>query len=1456
MAMNPTQSRRILQAAAGFAALAGLYAVSRHNYLLFHGLAELFAVAVAWSVFFLLWNTRRLEQNDALLLLGIAYFSVGFIDLVHTLSYKGMGIFVDDLAANHATQLWIAARGLEAVSLLLFPLLLGRRIRTWPVFCAYTGITALLLASIFTWNLFPACYIEGVGLTGFKVGTEYVICLTLVLAMGLLFKKRELLDPAVARLMIAAMALTIAEELAFTLYTDVYGLMNLAGHLLKIVSFFLIYLALVRSTVARPLETMFQTLSRDKERLQEAEETYRGIFLNSQVGLFRTDVGTGELLDANDAVARFLGYPNRGGLLAESFNIAERYVDPEDRRKMVSMLESQGEFQNFEARFRRNDGSILWMRYSARLVPEKGWIEGVSEDVTERKQTEEKLRESERKWRNILVNTPQIGISLDPEAKIVFANKHFLALTGWTEDEVLGQNWFNNFIPEECREEIRSVFQTVMQTGDTKSLSSYENEILTRRGDRRYVAWANNVTKDVQGAIVDVTCLGIDLTERKYMEEKLSKSESQIRHHLGLVTSLINSIPDIVFYKNLDGTYLGCNAEFVRHLGKEIDDILGKTDYDLYDRSEADAFRENDRLMLEQESPRHNEEWIRYPGGRRVLLDTLKAPLRDSEGKLIGMLGVARNITEQRKTEEKLRLQALVLDQISDRVTVTDLKGVITYVNEADVKALGYSRDELLGVSTEKFGEDPERGATQREIIEKTLSEGRWRGEVVNFAADGSEIVMDCRTQVVHDDIGNPIALAGIATEITERKQWEKALQDTNARAVAQRKALVALTEPETMGSDDSEAALRFLTEQASMAMRVDRVGVWLFSEDGAEMHCATQFESSGKVHTRGAVQITANYPKYWEAIRKDSYINADDAQKDSRTAEFLDDLLIPMGITSMLDAGIQIDGRIKGVVCFEHTGPQRIWQADEQAFVNTIATIAAQILVNTERRRVDADRERLTTAIEQAGEAVVITDPKGIIQYINPAFERITGYAREEVLGQNPRILKSGQQDEVFYQTLWDIILRGDTWRGKMVNKKKNGTLYTEEAVISPVTDTQGRIAHFVAVKKDVTRELALKNQLHQAQKVESIGRLAGGVAHDLNNLLSPILGYAEMLREDLASEDTKLESVDEILNAGMKARDLVRQLLAFSRKQTLELKRIEINTVLKNFRKLLRRTIREDIEIKYNLEPAPLQVMADVNQMEQVIMNLAVNAADAMPTGGFLTIETARATLDEEYAGMRPGVKPGDYLLLAFSDTGCGMDDYTRENIFEPFFSTKGEQGTGLGLSTVYGIIKQHNGNIWVYSEPDKRTTFKVYLPLAGDADVPSKALTKPTKNLKGSECVLLVEDNDQVRHLANAILNRQGYRVILAKGGDEAIKALEQHDCPLHLLLTDVVMPGMNGKVLFEKIRKSYPDIKVLYMSGYTTNVIAHSGILDEGVQFIQKPFTVKGLAEKIRIVLDIK
>ena len=380
------------------------------------------------------------------------------------------------------------------------------------------------------------------------------------------------------------------------------------------------------------------------------------------------------------------------------------------------------------------------------------------------------------------------------------------------------------------------------------------------------------------------------------------------------------------------------------------------------------------------------------------------------------------------------------------------------------------------------------------------------------------------------------------------------------------------------------------------------------------------------------------------------------------------------------------------------------------------------------------------------------------------------------------------------------------------------------------------------------------LERQIIQSQKLESIGRLAGGVAHDLNNLLSPILGFSELLLEDTNINDSGKEKLEQIIKAGMGARDLVRQLLAFSRKQTLEYKPLLINETLIGFEKLLQRTIRENIEIKFALSPRIRPVMADISQIEQVIMNLVVNAADAMPEGGKLTIETEPAVLDENYAAHRSGVSPGDYIMLAISDTGCGMDEETRMQIFEPFFSTKGELGTGLGLATVYGIVKQHKGNIWVYSEPGMGTTFKVFLPVSVKKPFERKIIERTTADLKGSETILLVEDNKQVSNIVREILHRQGYTVLLAKNGKEAFKTLGSHNGTVHLLLTDVIMPDINGKELFIKLVQEYPALKVLYMSGYTNNVIVHHGVLDDGVQFIQKPFTTQALSIKVREVLD--
>lgn len=382
------------------------------------------------------------------------------------------------------------------------------------------------------------------------------------------------------------------------------------------------------------------------------------------------------------------------------------------------------------------------------------------------------------------------------------------------------------------------------------------------------------------------------------------------------------------------------------------------------------------------------------------------------------------------------------------------------------------------------------------------------------------------------------------------------------------------------------------------------------------------------------------------------------------------------------------------------------------------------------------------------------------------------------------------------------------------------------------------------------------LEEQYRQAQKMESIGRLAGGVAHDLNNLLTPVLGYGEMLLKSFDAHDRRKKSAAQIIRAAIRARDLISQLLAFSRKQTLEFKPIDMNILVHDFKHLLRRTIREDISINLYTAPNLPAIHGDIVQLEQIIMNLAVNAQDAMPEGGTLTIETNFVELDEAYAARHKGVTPGNYVLLAISDNGQGMDEATQQRLFEPFFTTKEKgKGTGLGLATVYGIVKQHSGNIWVYSEKGRGTTFKIYLPVAGEGpDSASPPTPKPVDERESTESILLVEDNEMVRKLASEILQQQGYQVLVARNGPEALELIEGHPEALHLLLTDVIMPEMNGRQLYARVSEKYPRIKVLYMSGYTENVIAHCGVLDENVHFIAKPFTVDGLIAKIRQLLE--
>ncbi len=497
----------------------------------------------------------------------------------------------------------------------------------------------------------------------------------------------------------------------------------------------------------------------------------------------------------------------------------------------------------------------------------------------------------------------------------------------------------------------------------------------------------------------------------------------------------------------------------------------------------------------------------------------------------------------------------------------------------------------------------------------------------------------------------------------------------------------------------------------------------------------------------------------------------------------------------------------------------------------------------------------RLMAAVEQSGEIIMITDAQGVIQYVNPAFVSVTGFSREEATGKRPSILKSGQQDDAYYRDLWETISGGKVWKGRFVNRHKNGTFYTEEANISPVRDEAGRIVNFVAVKRDITEHLQMTDQLLQAQKMESIGRLAGGVAHDFNNMLTVILGNTELALKRENPAAPIFSGLLEIREAAEHSADLTRQLLAFARKQAVVPRVIDLSETVSGMLKMLRRLIGESLELAWQPGKGAIMIKMDPSQINQILANLAVNARLATCGTGRLTIVTRTKIVDRAFCSLHLEARPGEYAVLAVSDNGCGMDKNTAEHIFEPFFTTrKMGSGTGLGLATVYGIVKQNYGFIVVSSELGAGTTFDIYLPrCTTPIDTgPSHESAAPVK--KGSETVLVVEDEPAILALSKTMLEELGYRVLAAASPDEAIRIAHVHTSELHLLLTDMVMPKMNGQELSVHIVSRHPRIKCLFMSGYSVDVIVHHGVADKNIPFIQKPFTIKALSDKLREVLD--
>ena len=506
-----------------------------------------------------------------------------------------------------------------------------------------------------------------------------------------------------------------------------------------------------------------------------------------------------------------------------------------------------------------------------------------------------------------------------------------------------------------------------------------------------------------------------------------------------------------------------------------------------------------------------------------------------------------------------------------------------------------------------------------------------------------------------------------------------------------------------------------------------------------------------------------------------------------------------------------------------------------------------------TERKRAEEERLRLSTAIEQSAEAVMISDTEGIIRYVNPAFCTVSGYSREEAVGRRTNLLRSGQHDEQFYENLWKTITSGQTWRGELENRRKDGCPLPMEASITPVREPRGGIISFICIAQDISERRTLEHQLLQAQKFEAIGQLAGGIAHDFNNVLAAILGMAELGQLE-APEGTRIrERLQKICHHAGRAVALTRQLLAFSRRQQLERRPINLNLSVNEVTSLLCDSLGKDVEVTTKLAPELASVFADPAQIEQVLMNLCVNARDAMPSGGRLAISTANLRLDEDACRTRPATTPGEFVRLTVGDTGTGMDAETLGRIFEPFFTTKPPgRGTGLGLATVYGVVKQHGGHIDVTSAVGQGTTFHLYFPVS------APATPRPVERIEGEpvsggkETILLAEDHEGLRELVCESLESLGYNVLAACDGEEAIDLFRRNAEKVDLLILDVIMPRLRGPDAYKRIRALNGRVPVLFCTGYSSDSAQVEFL--SGHPVLQKPYQTRELARTVRLLLD--
>jgi PAS domain S-box-containing protein len=1192
------------------------------------------------------------------------------------------------------------------------------------------------------------------------------------------------------------------------------------------------------------------TESKKAERsIAESENKYRQLFQNANDAIYLWEVkdagNVGRCIEVNDMACQMLGYGR-----SELLQMTPKELDaPEKINEISKIIKTIKDKQHytFEMIHVAKNGHRIPVEINSHLFNLNGKkvILSITRDITERKKAEKALIESENRFRTVFTSAAW-GIAIsDRKGVLKQTNPSFQDMLGYSEKELTGKTLTEITFVSDRRESLSALQK--LKYGEENQVH-LEKRHICKDGK---IVWGNvmvSAIRDEKGKLEYTIALIENITDRKKAEQALKDSETKFRN-------VINHAPVVVWAIDKNGIFTFSEGRGLATLGLKPGEVVGKSLFAVY--------HHNKKIITDAKRALRGESFISKTTEENLIFETRFSPLYDEKGKINGVTGVSTDITESIKSDEVLKGKSIQQQQLLETarqltasLNQTDVltriaheannmmraHGCVIYLLEADKKTMRpvvaidpqFEKEILSTTITVDNSFSGQAVKDKKGIIFNEAGEDRGGYQIPGTPEEEEEHII-VSPFVVNDEVLGVICLDRVDEYFTEE---ELALTETfatyaatalkNARAHHDLMREIEERKLTQKALEESEEKFRNLAEQSPNMIFINVNGKIVY----ANQKCEEMMGYSRKeLYSPEFNFLCLIAPESLDVIKKNF----------KKHMQGLD--ISPYEYTLIKKSGSRIESLIT---------TKLINYGGEHGILGIITDIGQQKRAE-EALKVSEEKYRRFFEEDLTGDFTATDDGK--LLACNSAYLRIFGFNSEEEAFQN-NIFKLFPSQEVRKELLELLTKESILEYHEMELRRFDSKPVYVIANILGKLDENDQLCEISGYFFDDTERKILEQQFRQAQKMEAVGRLAGGVAHDFNNLLTIVNGYSDLILHRLDKENPLNKDIRQIKQAGEKATRLTNQLLAFSRRQVMQPKLLNLNGVVMDVEKMLRRLIGEDVELVITLDPSIDSIKADPGQLEQVIMNLAINARDAMPKGGRLLIETEMMVLESDYYHKHIPVQPaGEYVTIAISDNGIGMDEETKSQIFEPFFTTKERgKGTGLGLSTVYGIIKQSGGYIWVESKPGEGATFTIYfLPvLESSTKVPQKIKTK--ESYIGTETILLVEDEVMVRELAKRILSDNGYKVIEATRGDEALEISKKFKSPIDLMVTDVVMPGMSGKELAKQLRPLRPKMKILFISGYTDEVMNHKGKIEEDTEFLQKPFVPDTLLKIVRRILD--